>query len=96
MLVDGEKLIKGVTPRPESVTTFKLPPTLIVIAPKRIPRAVGANRILIVHVDPAAMGTVQSLVLVKSPTVVMLEIFRPVAPVFDRPSAVAGLVVPIL
>jgi hypothetical protein len=74
---------------------YRVPPTFIVIAPNRIPLDVGAKRILIAHVDPAAIGTEQSLELVKSPVVVMLEMPRLVAPVFDRPSAVAELVVPI-
>ena len=90
-----ERLTVGAIPRPESKTTYVSPSAFMEIAEFRIPLRVGVNLTLNVQNEPTGSDGEQSLVLVKSPAViVMLEIARLAIPVLVRVTVATALAIP--
>src|SRR5580704_9038262 len=95
----GDKFTAGPdagVPMPVRLTDCGLFPALsvTVIAPLRVPVAVGVNVTLIVQEPPTATMLPQLFVWLKSPVATILEILRDALPVLFSVSAWAALVVP--
>ncbi len=92
----GEKLTAGTVPVPARLTFcgLLLALSVMVMAPVRVPVAVGVKVTLMVHLAPAATEMPQSLVCAKSPPATMLEIVSGALPVLVSLTGFAVLVVP--
>jgi len=91
--LDGVRVIVGAIPFPESRTTCGLPVALVVrvSAPTRGPLPTGPNRTSIVQAELAGREAGQSVELVNSPVVAMLEISKAPLPVFETVTIAGAL-----